>query len=334
MIKEVRASGLMIGIELGAPSSGARAAELALDPHGERGAVPAADRDPAASRPRRDHDGGRQERRDQAAAAADALRERGAQLPGRARRRARRVPRPRQQEPGRSCATSPPRRSVAGHARSSRERAQAGARGARRAVAEEAPPSRDELCLVTGASGFIGGRLSRAPRAGRPHGALPRAREQRHLGARRARQSSSSSATSPMLDSLVRAARRLRTTCCTAARSSPTGPPSRRSPASTSTARATCSRPARGVRAALRPLQHHRRLRPSRRRADRRVLHAHAISQLVRADQAGKPRPRSAAPRRPDALDAVILRPATVYGPGSKDVVGEIARAIRDATCC
>ncbi len=29
------------------------------------------------------------------------------------------------------------------------------------------------------------------------------------------------------------------------------------------------------------------------------------------------------------ALDAVILRPATVYGPGSKDVVGEIARAIQ-----
>jgi ornithine--oxo-acid transaminase len=30
------------------------------------------------------------------------------------------------------------------------------------------------------------------------------------------------------------------------------------------------------------------------------------------------------------ALDAVILRPATVYGPGSTDVVGEIARAIRN----
>jgi ornithine--oxo-acid transaminase len=29
------------------------------------------------------------------------------------------------------------------------------------------------------------------------------------------------------------------------------------------------------------------------------------------------------------ALDAVILRPATVYGPGSEEVVGEIARAIR-----
>ncbi|HEY5318391.1 MAG TPA: aminotransferase class III-fold pyridoxal phosphate-dependent enzyme [Solirubrobacteraceae bacterium] len=29
------------------------------------------------------------------------------------------------------------------------------------------------------------------------------------------------------------------------------------------------------------------------------------------------------------ALDAVVLRPATVYGPGSTDVVGEIARAIR-----
>jgi nucleoside-diphosphate-sugar epimerase len=28
------------------------------------------------------------------------------------------------------------------------------------------------------------------------------------------------------------------------------------------------------------------------------------------------------------ALEAVILRPATVYGPGSKDVIGEIARAI------
>jgi len=28
-------------------------------------------------------------------------------------------------------------------------------------------------------------------------------------------------------------------------------------------------------------------------------------------------------------LDAVVLRPATVYGPGSKDVIGEIARAIR-----
>ena len=32
---------------------------------------------------------------------------------------------------------------------------------------------------------------------------------------------------------------------------------------------------------------------------------------------------------RQHALDAVILRPATVYGPGSTDVVGEIARAIR-----
>lgn len=32
---------------------------------------------------------------------------------------------------------------------------------------------------------------------------------------------------------------------------------------------------------------------------------------------------------RADGLDAVILRPATVYGPRSKEVVGEIARAIR-----
>lgn len=32
---------------------------------------------------------------------------------------------------------------------------------------------------------------------------------------------------------------------------------------------------------------------------------------------------------RSNALEAVILRPATVYGPGSKDVVGEMARALR-----
>jgi nucleoside-diphosphate-sugar epimerase len=32
---------------------------------------------------------------------------------------------------------------------------------------------------------------------------------------------------------------------------------------------------------------------------------------------------------RVDALEAVILRPATVYGPGSTDVIGEIARAIQ-----
>jgi nucleoside-diphosphate-sugar epimerase len=32
---------------------------------------------------------------------------------------------------------------------------------------------------------------------------------------------------------------------------------------------------------------------------------------------------------RTDALEVVILRPATVYGPGSADVIGEIARAIR-----
>ena len=40
------------------------------------------------------------------------------------------------------------------------------------------------------------------------------------------------------------------------------------------------------------------------------------------------PRPKSAAWKE-HALDAVILRPATVYGPGSTDVIGEIARAIR-----
>ncbi len=32
------------------------------------------------------------------------------------------------------------------------------------------------------------------------------------------------------------------------------------------------------------------------------------------------------------ALEAVVLRPATVYGPGSKDVIGEIAKALRNGT--
>ncbi len=62
---------------------------------------------------------------------------------------------------------------------------------------------------------------------------------------------------------------------------------------------------------------------------DRRDVRDHALQQLVCADQAARPRQRSVA-RIPRArLETVVLRPATVYGPGSKDVIGEIARAIQ-----
>ena len=91
--------------------------------------------------------------------------------------------------------------------------------------------------------------------------------------------------------------------------------------------------PARGVGrrvgASLRALQHHRRLRPSRHGRGRGDLHVAALQQLVRADEA-----RRRAGGAPDGdsagFEAVILRPATVYGPGSSEVVGGIARAIRD----
>ena len=52
---------------------------------------------------------------------------------------------------------------------------------------------------------------------------------------------------------------------------------------------------------ALRPLQHHRRVRLSRWHGDRRDPSRHPVSELVRADQARMPRPRSAGRgRRPD----------------------------------
>jgi nucleoside-diphosphate-sugar epimerase len=51
------------------------------------------------------------------------------------------------------------------------------------------------------------------------------------------------------------------------------------------------------------------------------------------AEAAGRRAARTRAPHHPHdevrVLETVVLRPATVYGPGSADVVGEIARAIR-----
>ena len=67
---------------------------------------------------------------------------------------------------------------------------------------------------------------------------------------------------------------------------------------------------------------------PGRRRRSRRPTRPRAFATGTRR-RSSRPRPRSAASQAADALDAVILRPATVYGPGSQDVIGEIARAIQ-----
>ena len=108
-----RPAGLMIGIELGAPSSRVARLNWRLIHMASEGLFPQLIVIPL----HRDHGvitmAAGQERRDQAAAAADALRGRGAQLPRRARRGARRLPRRGEQELGRSCATSPPPRCAA-----------------------------------------------------------------------------------------------------------------------------------------------------------------------------------------------------------------------------
>ena len=163
MIKEVRASGLMIGIELRRAEHPRRALELAPDPHGQRGAVPAADRDPAAPRPWRDHDGRGQERRDQAAAAADALR--GARRASSSLRSTWCSPSAmaRPARTGRSFATSPRRRFDATRARRSGERGHVAARRRRRSIARGALPAHRRHRLhrrTPGASGLAGAGLS------------------------------------------------------------------------------------------------------------------------------------------------------------------------------
>ena len=105
------------------------------------------------------------------------------ELPRRARRGARRLPRRREQELGRSCATSPPRRcAAAGHA-ASRRRAGDGAvaRHAdrrRRATTSAWSPARPASSAATS--------RERLRARGLP-GPLPGAREQRHVAAGHAR---------------------------------------------------------------------------------------------------------------------------------------------------
>ena len=293
MIKEVRGSGLMIGIELCAPRSRGRAAELAPDPHGERGAVPAADRDPAAPRPRRDHDGRRQERRDQAAAAADA--HRGARRTASSPRSTRCSPTataPRART-GRSCATSRPRRSrVDPRASARRSRAatlprQAG-RSARRARSAWSP-ARPASSAGASRSGWWP-RATRCAASCAPSsdtarleeldveiavGDLTRRRLARPRGGRAA------------------------ATCSTAVHASPTGPPREEI---TRRQRGGHAEPARGLRRriAWRAIVHFSTTDvygyPGRAAIDE-TPRRDAVSQLVRADQArgrGRGSPRGA----------------------------------------
>lgn len=66
---------------------------------------------------------------------------------------------------------------------------------------------------------------------------------------------------------------------------------------------------------------------PGRRGTDETHARGAFANWYAEAKRAAEAEVRGAERRR--ALRAVILRPATVYGPGSKDVVGEMARAIR-----
>ena len=153
-----------------------------------------------------------------------------------------------------------------------------------------------------------------AARAGGPPGALPRAREQRHVAARRARRRDRGRRPDERALAAPRR-RRAAATCCTAARWSPTGPPSTRSRASTSRARGTCSRPPSTppCSASSTSAPPTSTAIPAARRSTRPTP-PRAFATGTRRPS-WRPRPRSAASTRRRALDAVILRPATVYGP-------------------
>ena len=187
--------------------------------------------------------------------------------------------------------------------------------------------SRDDVCLVTGASGFIGGRLAQRlasdghqvrclVRAGSDTSRLEPLDVEIALGDLRSERS------------LARAVEGCNYVF-TAARSFPTGRPRRRSRRPTCTARAACSRPPSARRSSAsstsapptstaiptaRPIEETHTASGFRNWYAQTKLRAEAEVRRVEAEH---------------SLDVVILRPATVYGPGSSDVVGEIARAMR-----
>ena len=282
MIKEVRGSGLMIGIELCAPSSRVARLNWRLIHMASEGLFPQLIVIPL----HRDHGV-----ITMAAGKNDVIKllppltlsePEAQQLPRRARRRARRLPRRGEQELGRRARHRHRDAQPPGHAR-------AAGRSARRTFrGKPVDPSRDDVCLVTGATGFIGGRLAqRLVRRG-PSGALPRAREQRHVAARRARRRDrrrrphERAIRSPAPRTAASYVLHCGAQVSDWATTRGDRAHQRRR------ARATCSSLRRRVGAARRPLQHHGRLRLSRRRGDRRDTRRDAVSQLVRADEAGR----------------------------------------------
>ena len=104
------------------------------------------------------------------------------ELPDRARRRARRLPRRREQELGRGAR----HRDRDAHA-AARPRRRWPVIGETQFRGKPIDPERDDVCLITGATGFIGGHLAAAAGPRGPSGPLPGARQQRHVAAREAR---------------------------------------------------------------------------------------------------------------------------------------------------
>ena len=323
MVKEVRGSGLMIGIELGAPSSRVARVNWRLIHLASEGLFPQLIVIPL----HRDHGV-----ITMAAGKNDVIKllppltlseSEAQQLPGRARRGARRLPRRREQELGRGARHRHGARCAAGPRRQRRPPARS--RSAARRSIRRATTS----ACVTGASGFIGGHLAQRLVRGRLSGPLPGAREQRHLAARQARCGDRRGRPRRAPRSLTRAAEGCRYVLHCGAlvsdwatakeiaginvggtRNMLQASPERvRRSASSTSAPPTCT--------AI----------PATRRSTRPTPPRASGTGTRRPSW--QPRPRSAARGEAHALDTVILRPATVYGPRSTEVVGEIARAMR-----
>ena len=234
------------------------------------------------------------------------------QLPRRARRRARRLPRRRQQELG---GRARHRHRDAAPPRATRRRAPSRAATAPSRARPPVDPSRDNVCLITGASGFIGGHLAqRLVHEGYQVRCLVRA-EQRHLAAGRARgrdrgrRPHRRRARSPAPPTGCRYVFHCGALVSDWATTEEIDRDQRRGHAE----------PARGVRrrigAALRSLQHHRCVWLSRRRRDRRVATSptrfrnwYAQTKLRRRGR-GPPRRSGARARRRHPAPGDRLRP-------------------------
>ena len=327
MIEQVRASGLMIGIELGAPSSRVGALNWRLIHMASEGLFPQLIVIPL----HRDHGV-----ITMAAGKNDVIKllppltlseNEAQQLPAGARRRARRLSKARAARTGASCATSPCPRCAAAprRRRSARSR---GCRERRHATAAPSTLARGRLPRHRRQRLHRRAPAQRLVRRG-PSGALPRAREQRHLAARAARRRDRRRRPHASERSLARAVEGCNYVFHCGALVS-----------DWATTQEITQTNVHGTRSLL---------EASVGASVQRFIHfsttdvyghprdGAAIDETHTATAFGNWYAQSklraeAEVRRAEAersLQAVILRPATVYGPGSREVVGEIARAIR-----